>query len=109
MQRPFCGRKHSLLEACYTRSPGMKVFRQRRVWFWIAFAAIAIAVIALLVPHEANTTHQLTWLALLPVLFIGLIVPLNLGPFSVDLCIKRAPDAPTLAPSFQRPPPAEFA
>lgn len=105
----FAGVEHTSLGECYTRSTGMNAFRQRRLWFWIAFAAIAIAVIALLVPHGVNTAHQPTWLALLPVLFIGLMVPLNLRPLSVDLCIRHAPDAPTLAPSFQRPPPAELA
>jgi hypothetical protein len=45
------------------------------------------------------------WLAMLPVLFVGLISPLNmLSPGSL-LCLGRAPAAPWLPSSFQRPPP----
>jgi hypothetical protein len=46
------------------------------------------------------------WAAMLPVFFIGLVAPLNqLSPRSA-LCIGRAPAAPLLPFSFQRPPPA---
>jgi hypothetical protein len=85
--------------------PGMNAFNPKRAWFWIAVAAIAIAVIALMVPHCGNTAHQWASLALLPVFFVGLITPLSLLPLLAVLRIGHAPEAPTLAPSFQRPPP----
>jgi hypothetical protein len=87
----------------------MNAFRQRRVWFWVGIAAIAIAVIALLVPHAGNAANQPAWLALLPVVFIGLMTPLSLLPLSTILCIEHEPYAPTLAPLFQRPPPSHLA
>ena len=49
------------------------------------------------------------WTAMLPVLFVGLVSPLNLlSPKSV-LCIGRSPAAPALPASFQRPPPSQIA
>ena len=49
------------------------------------------------------------WTAMLPVLFIGLVSPLNLlSPKSV-LCSGRAPAALALPASFQRPPPSQIA
>ena len=86
----------------------MDAFRQRRVWFWVAIAAISIAFIALLVPHAGDSADQTAWLGLLPIFFIGLLVPFNLLRLSVVLRIEFAPDAPSLAPSFQRPPPSHF-
>ncbi len=87
----------------------MSAFRQRRIWFWIAVAALAIAVIALMAPHAGNTADQPAWLGLLPVFFIGLIAPFGLLFLQAILCIERVPNAPTLAPSFQRPPPSQLA
>ena len=47
-----------------------------------------------------------TWMAILPVLFIGLAAPLSLiSPRSI-LSMGRTPSAPALPFSFQRPPPA---
>ena len=83
----------------------MNVFNPKRAWFWIAVASIAIAVIALLVPHTGNTADHYAWLALLPVFFVGLLSPLKLEPLSAWLSLEHAPEAPSLAPSFQRPPP----
>lgn len=82
----------------------MNAFRQKRVWFWIAMAAIAIALIALIVPH-GHRTAQSDWLALLPVFFIGLIVPFTLAHLVKFLALGRTPESPLLAPTFQRPPP----
>jgi hypothetical protein len=84
----------------------MNAFSPKRALFWIAVAVIAIAVIALLVPHYGNTADQPAWLALLPVFFVGLMAPLRLLPLLAVLQIGHAPEAPALAPSFQRPPPA---
>jgi hypothetical protein len=83
----------------------MNAFRQKRAWFWIALAAIAIVLIALLVPHGHSAIDHSAWMAPLPVFFIGLIAPLNLLALISVLSLGHAPQTPTLAPSFQRPPP----
>jgi hypothetical protein len=83
----------------------MNALHQRRIWFWVAIAAILIALVALLAPHGQGTL-QPAWMALLPVFFVGLIAPLSLLPLLVVLCVGHASDAPTPAASFQRPPPS---
>jgi hypothetical protein len=85
----------------------MGVFQQKRVWFWIAFAAIVIALAVLIaVPNiDGNSPNQFRWLALLPVFFIGLIASLDIFPLFALLTLGHASEAPTLAPCFQRPPP----
>ena len=84
----------------------MTRFRQQRLWFWIAIAAIAIALAALLVPHVSGPSSHTEWLATLPVLFIGLITPLSLLLTLLSvLSLGHTPQAPALAASFQRPPP----
>jgi len=88
---------------------GMHAFHPKRIWFWIAVAAIAIAVIALLVPHSGNSADQQSWLALLPVFFVGPISPLSATKLLPALAVEHAPEAPALAPSYQRPPPARLA
>jgi hypothetical protein len=89
---------------------GFKVnaFRQQRAWFWIAIAAIAIALIALLVPH-GHSPDAPAWMALLPAFFVGLLVPFSLLPLLLVLSIGHAPEVPSLAASFQRPPPFRLA
>jgi|SRR5580698_253276 hypothetical protein len=52
--------------------------------------------------HAAGTG---TWLAVLPVLFIGLVSPLSLASAASTRCLGHAPAAPLLPASFQRPPP----
>lgn len=49
-----------------------------------------------------------TWLAILPVLFIGLIAPLSLVSRRSILSQGRTPSAPPLPFLFQRPPPASL-
>lgn len=83
----------------------MNGFRQRRAWFWVAVAAILLALIALLVPHGHNA-GQPDWLALLPVFFVGLIAPFSLLPLLAVLSLGRTHAAPVLVTSFQRPPPS---
>jgi hypothetical protein len=83
----------------------MNTFHPKRIWLWIAVAAIAIAMIALLVPHHGNTVDQHACVALLPVFFIGLIAAINVEPLPAVLTVDHAPEPPALAPSFQRPPP----
>lgn len=46
------------------------------------------------------------WMAILPVLFVGLVAPLNLLSPRAMLCLGRRPAAPALPFSFQRPPPS---
>ena len=82
----------------------MNAFRQQRTWFWIAIAAIVIVFVALLVPHGSSTDAP-AWMALLPAFFVGLLVPFTLLPLLQVLSLGHAPEAPSLAPSFQRPPP----
>ena len=48
------------------------------------------------------------WMAMLPILFVGLISPLNLLSPGAVLCLGRTPDAPLLPFSFQRPPPSHL-
>lgn len=45
------------------------------------------------------------WLAILPILFVGMISPLSLLPRLGFLYASRVPDAPALPSRFQRPPP----
>ena len=49
------------------------------------------------------------WMAMLPVLFIGLVSPLNQLSQRSVLCLGSVPAAPLLPPSFQRPPPFQIA
>lgn len=49
--------------------------------------------------------HPGVWQAVLPVLFIGLIAPLNQVSSRYVLCLGRTPSAPALPSRFQRPPP----
>lgn len=45
------------------------------------------------------------WIAMLPVLFIGLVSPLTLLSLASIRCLGHAPAMPPLPASFQRPPP----
>jgi hypothetical protein len=84
----------------------MSAFRPNRAWFWVAIAAIAIVLVALLVPHvHGNSPGQPDWLALLPVFFVGLLVPFTLLSLPPVLSLGHKLRAPALAAKFQRPPP----
>jgi hypothetical protein len=79
--------------------------QHRRVWLLIAAIAIAIALVALLVPH-GNSSDAGAWLAVLPILlFVGVISPLSLLSPMAYIYLGRTPDAPVLPASSQRPPP----
>jgi hypothetical protein len=86
----------------------MRAFRQQRAWYWIAIAAIVIALVALLLPH-GHATNAPAWMAPLPTFFVGLLVAFSLLPLLLVLSLGHAPDPPSLAPSFQRPPPFRLA
>lgn len=50
-----------------------------------------------------------SWLAMLPVSFVGLVSPLNQFASCSVLCLGGTPAAPLVPASFQRPPPFQFA
>jgi hypothetical protein len=81
--------------------------RQRRGWLLIAAIAIGIALVCLLIPHGSSCSAD--WLAILPLIFVGVISPLSLLAPLADEYISRAPDAPALQALFQRPPPFQIA
>ena len=83
----------------------MRENRQQRAFVLIAFFAIAFALLLLLVPHSANG-NAADFVAILPLLLVGIISPLSLlSPLAREYR-GRVPQAPELAPSFQRPPPS---
>jgi hypothetical protein len=86
----------------------MNLIRHRRAWILIAAIAICAALVLMLVPniHGGNPGH---WVAILPILFIGVISPLTLLAPMTSIYLGRLPDPPALPSSFQRPPPFQLA
>ena len=82
--------------------------RHQRTWLLIATIAIAAALVLMLVPH-AHSGNADAWLAILPVLFIGVIYPLRLSQALEYLDPECAAEPQALQPSFQRPPPFRLA
>jgi hypothetical protein len=82
--------------------------RQRRGFLLIAAIAIGIALVCLIIP-QGHAGNSADWLAILPLLFVGMISPLSLIPRGVAAYIGRTPDAPSLPSRFQRPPPSRRA
>jgi ABC-type arginine/histidine transport system permease subunit len=79
--------------------------RQRRGWILVAAIAIGVAL-ALLLALNAHSGDAGALVAILPLLFVGIISPLSLlAPLAVAYA-GRTPDAPALPASFQRPPPS---
>lgn len=70
----------------------------------LAVIAIAAALLCLLVPHSP-TGHGLDFVAILPLLFVGIISPLSLLPRMTYVYASLVPAAPALPIRFQRPPP----
>jgi hypothetical protein len=82
----------------------VKPIQQRRGILLIAAIAIGIALVLLLVPHT-HSGNSADSVAILPLLFIGVISPLSFfAPLAYSYA-GRVPQAPVLVPSFQRPPP----
>lgn len=59
--------------------------------------------------HQSNSMLRNAgsgaWIAMLPVLFIGLVAPLTLISVASIRCLGHAPATPLLSALFQRPPP----
>jgi len=85
----------------------MKLNRRKRGWLLIAAIAIGIALVCLLIPH--SNAGSMDSLAIVPLLFVGLISPLSLLAPLTDEYTSRAPEAPALPALFQRPPPFALA
>jgi hypothetical protein len=82
--------------------------RQNRGWLTIAIIAIAVSLLLVMALHAQSADHA-DFIAILPLLFVGIISPLSLlSPLSW-VYPGRTPDAPALPASFQRPPPFRFA
>jgi hypothetical protein len=78
--------------------------QQRRGWVLIAAIAIGIALVLMLVPH-GHSGNAADFVAILPLLFVGVISPLSLFAPLACAYAGRVPQAPVLASRFQRPPP----
>jgi hypothetical protein len=78
--------------------------QHRRFAFCIALVAIAFAIVLMLIPH-AHDMDRGAVLAILPILFVGVISPLSLLSPLAYVYLGRTPDTPVLPASFQRPPP----
>lgn len=86
--------------------------QHRRPWFLIAAIAIGIALLLLMVPQGHPGGHHgsdIQWLAILPLLFAGIISPLSLLSPLAWSYLAPASDAPVLPASFERPPPFALA
>lgn len=86
----------------------MNEIRYRRAWGWVAVFAILTALVLMLVPH-GHSGDAGAWLAVLPLLFVGVISPLSLLSPWAFVYLGRTPDAPALPARFQRPPPFAIA
>jgi hypothetical protein len=82
--------------------------RQLRGWIRIAAIAIGVALVLLLALH-AYSGDSGGLVAILPLLFVGLISPLSLLSPLAFVYAGRTPDAPSLPARFQRPPPFTLA
>jgi hypothetical protein len=81
--------------------------RHQRTWLLIAAIAVGVALLLTLLP-SAHADNANVWLVVLPVLFVGLLLPLSLLWLITFLNIDRAPASPVLPASFQRPPPSRM-
>ncbi|MGD0628047.1 MAG: hypothetical protein ABR987_01770 [Terracidiphilus sp.] len=78
--------------------------RQRRGWILIAAIAIGFALLLMLAPH--GHAGAADFVAILPLLFVGVISPLSLRSPLEFAYAGRVPEAPLVVASFQRPPPS---
>jgi uncharacterized membrane protein len=82
--------------------------KQRRALFLVAFIAIGIALVVLMIPGSHSGDNS-AWIPLIPLLLVGMISPLGLLSPLAFFYAGRTPQAPVLAASFQRPPPFRLA
>ncbi|MGA2536733.1 MAG: hypothetical protein ABSF53_12000 [Terracidiphilus sp.] len=78
--------------------------QQRRGWVLIAAIAVGIALLFMLMP-QGHSRGAADFVAILPLLFVGVISPLSLLAPLAFVYAGRVPQAPVLASRFQRPPP----
>jgi len=81
----------------------MLEIRQRRGWVLIAAIAIGFALLLMLAPSAHSGAAD--FVAILPLLLVGIVSPLSLLGLLMFAYSGRVSQAPELAPSFQRPPP----
>ena len=82
----------------------MTLIKHRRGWLLIAAIVIGVALVGILAA-QTHSGNGADWLAILPLLFVGVISPLSLlAPMPIEY-LGRTPDAPALPARFQRPPP----
>ncbi len=86
----------------------MTLDKQLRGWLRIAAIAIGVALVLLLALH-AYSGDSGALVAILPLLFVGLISPLSLLSPLTCVYVGRTPDPPALHAQFQRPPPFSLA
>jgi hypothetical protein len=81
--------------------------RQWRAFSLIALIAIGLALVLFVGLMLAPQGHSggPDFVAILPLLLVGIVSPLSLLGLVVFVYAGRVPQAPVLAPSFQRPPP----
>lgn len=86
----------------------MNRHHERRGLVLVAAIAIGFALLSMLVltliPHGHNGSAA-DFVALVPLLLVGIISPLSLFAPLAHVYASRAPQAPVLASRFQRPPP----
>ena len=67
----------------------------------VAILALAVLLLALLAVPGGSSTPD--WMAFLPVLFAGLLVPFTLAPRRLARTRSRCPRSPERAVRFERP------
>lgn len=82
----------------------MTEHRYQSAWVKVAAIAILAALVLAMLPL-AHAGHEAPWLLMLPVFFVGVIVPFCLSPIARILDPGLAYAAPAIEPCFQRPPP----
>lgn len=80
----------------------------RRAWLLVGLVAIVCMIFVLLIP-QVHPAPGSQWIAIIPLIFLGLISGSALLLPQFSICIVHVPNAPALPAAFQRPPPVTFA